>query len=259
MKVVILAGGYGTRLGEESILRPKPMTEIGERPILWHIMKIYSYYGFNDFVICLGYRGYQIKEYFANYFLHESDVTFDFISGKKEIIHSHRAEPWKVTLVNTGQETMTGGRIRRVREYLGREPFMMTYGDGVTDLNIAELVKFHRQHGKLATVTAVRPTGRFGSLTLKDDGRVEGFKEKIEGENSWISGGFFVLQPEVIDYIDGDEIFFEREPMEKLAAQDQLRAFKHSGFWQAMDSQREKNLLERFWQSGQVPWKVWQK
>ena len=258
MKVVILAGGLGTRLSEESSVRPKPMIEIGEKPILWNIMKIYAHYGFNDFVICLGYKGYQIKEYFANYFLHESDVTFDFSDGRKETVHSHAAEPWKVTLVNTGIETMTGGRIKRVQKYIGGEPFMLTYGDGVADIDINQLAAFHRAHGKLATVTAVRPLGRFGALSINGGNQVEKFQEKAEGGDAWINGGFFVLQPKVLDYIDNDHVLFEKEPVEKLAQAGQLMAYKHDGFWQPMDTIRERNLLESLWHSGRAPWKVWQ-
>ncbi|MDD5593276.1 MAG: glucose-1-phosphate cytidylyltransferase [Candidatus Margulisbacteria bacterium] len=256
MKTVILAGGYGSRIGEESIIKPKPMIEIGEKPILWHIMKIYAHYGFNDFIVCLGYKGYQIKEYFANYFLHEADVTFDFRGGAEKIVHNSAAEPWQVTLVNTGTETMTGGRLKKISAYLGREPFMLTYGDGVADINIKELVNFHKAHGRKATVTAVPPLGRFGALNLTAD-RVEKFQEKTEGENSWINAGFFVLQPEVLDYIDGDRTLFEKEPLEKLAGEGQLRAFKHKGFWHPMDTLRDKNYLEELWSSGRAPWKNW--
>jgi len=257
MKVVILAGGMGTRIGEESVTRPKPMIEIGEKPILWHIMKLYAHYGFNEFVICLGYKGYQIKEYFANYFLHESDVTFDFTGGEEKVTHSHNAEPWKVTLVNTGLETMTGGRIKRIAKYIGNESFMLTYGDGVSDLNLKELLKYHRTHKKLATVTAVRPAGRFGSLNIVSDGKVNKFQEKTEGDNAWINGGFFILEPKVLDLIEGDAILFEKEPLEQLAKKSELMAFKHTGFWQPMDTLREKNLLENLWTSGRAPWKVW--
>lgn len=257
MKIVILAGGLGTRIGEESVIRPKPMIEIGEKPILWHIMKLYSFYGVNEFIICLGYKGYQIKEYFANYFLHESDVTFDFSDGKKVVTHSHNAEPWKVTLVNTGMEVGTGGRLKRVKKYLDDGPFMLTYGDGVGDVNIQELLKYHKSHGRLATVTAVRPAGRFGSLSIHTDGKVDKFQEKTEGENSWINGGFFVFQPEVIDFIKDDNVLLEKEPLEKISAAGELRAYKHAGFWQPMDTMREKVLLENLWQSGRAPWKVW--
>jgi glucose-1-phosphate cytidylyltransferase len=257
MKVVILAGGFGTRIGEESAVRPKPMIEIGEKPILWHIMKGYSFFGFNEFVICLGYKGYQIKEYFANYSLHESDVTFDFTDGKKEIVHANNAEPWKVTLVNTGINTSTGGRVKRIKPFIGQEPFMLTYGDGVSNLNIKELVAFHKSQGKLATVTAARPLGRFGVLNVAVDGRVKKFQEKIEGENSWVNAGFFVLQPEVFDYIEGDNVLLEKEPLNKLAKAGQLSAFKHSGFWYPMDSIRDKYHLESLWQAGKAPWKIW--
>lgn len=257
MKVVILAGGYGTRISEESHLKPKPMIEIGERPILWHIMKIYSHYGFNDFVICLGYKGYCIKEYFAHYFLHEADVTFDFRNQNERMIHNHSAEPWQVTLVNTGLETMTGGRVKRVKEYIGNEPFMLTYGDGVANVNIKELVACHQSHGKLATVTSIQPAGRFGALELDDDNLIHGFQEKPKGDGAWINGGFFVMQPEVLDYIDGDATILEREPLEGLAQAGQLVAHKHIGFWQPMDTLRDKNLLDDLWKSGKAPWKVW--
>ena len=257
MKVVILAGGLGTRISEESHLKPKPMIEIGERPILWHIMKIYSSYGFNEFVICLGYKGYCIKEYFAHYFLHEADVTFDFRSQNERMVHHHSAEPWQVTLVNTGGETMTGGRVKRVREYLGNEPFMLTYGDGVADVDIRALVEFHKSHGKRATVTSIQPSGRFGALELDEANLVHGFKEKPKGDGAWINGGFFVLEPEVLDYIDGDATILEKEPLEGLARDGQLVAYKHSGFWQPMDTLRDKNHLEELWKSGTAPWKTW--
>ncbi len=257
MKVVILAGGYGTRLGEETTIRPKPMIEIGEKPILWHIMKSYSFYGFNEFIICLGYKGYQIKEYFANYFLHESDTTFDFTKGGDAIVHGHKAEPWKVTLVDTGVETLTGGRLKRVKAYLGAEDFMLTYGDGLADVNIKELLKYHQAHNKLATVTAVQPRGRFGALSLAADNRVEKFQEKTADNNAWINAGFFVLKPRVIDYIEGDNILFEKEPVQRLAKEGQLVAYKHQGFWQPMDTLRERTLLENLWQTGKAPWKVW--
>lgn len=257
MKVVILAGGFGTRISEESHLKPKPMIEIGERPILWHIMKIYSSYGFNDFVICLGYKGYCIKEYFAHYFLHESDVTFDFRSENARVVHTHSAEPWSVTLVNTGIETMTGGRVRRVKEYIGNEPFLLTYGDGVSDVNIDELVSYHNKHGKLATVTSIQPAGRFGALDLDSNNTVHGFQEKPKGDGAWVSGGFFVLQPEIFDYLHDDTTVFEREPLECLAKDSQLIAYKHTGFWQPMDTLRDKNYLEELWKSGTAPWKTW--
>ena len=258
MKVVILAGGFGTRISEESHLRPKPMIEIGDRPILWHIMKIYSHYGFNDFIICLGYKGNCIKEYFAHYFLYESDVTFDFTNSNERLIHSHSAEPWSVTLVNTGLETMTGGRVKRIQPYVGNEPFMLTYGDGVSDVDISKLVAFHKAHGKIATLTTTQPTGRFGALNLSDQGRVLNFKEKPKGDGGWVNAGFFVLQPEIFDYIEGDSTFFELEPLERLASKGDLLAFKHDGFWQPMDTMRDKNLLDEHWNSGNAPWKVWE-
>ena len=256
MKAVLLAGGLGTRISEESHLRPKPMIEIGGRPILWHIMKMYSAHGVNDFVVCLGYKGYVIKEYFANYFLHMSDVTFDMAENRMEVHHRH-AEPWRVTLVDTGADTATGGRLRRVREYLAPgESFCFTYGDGVADLDMGAQFAFHRAHGKLATVTAVQPPGRYGALLRQGDA-VTGFEEKPRGDGGWINGGFFVLQPEVIDLIAGDQTPWEATPMQTLAQRDQLRAFEHNGFWQPMDTLREKNLLEELWHSGQAPWKCW--
>jgi len=257
MKVVILAGGFGTRISEESHLKPKPMIEIGGRPILWHIMKIYSSFGFNDFIICLGYKGYCIKEYFAHYFLHESDVTFDFREGNQRIVHSHSAEPWRVTLVDTGPETMTGGRVKRIAPYLEGQPFMLTYGDGVADVNIAELVAFHRRSGKLATVTTTQPSGKFGALDLSGSDQVMSFQEKPKGDGGWINAGFFVLQPEVIGYIAGDDTAFEKEPLERLACRGELMAYKHHGFWQPMDTLRDKNNLDDLWKSGGAPWKVW--
>ena len=257
MKVVILAGGFGSRISEESYLKPKPMIEIGGRPILWHIMKGYSFHGFHDFVICLGYKGYCIKEYFAHYFLHEADVTFDFTASNQQIIHTHHAEPWKVTLVDTGLHSMTGGRVKRIRQYVGDEPFMLTYGDGVGDVDLRRLVAFHQAHGKLATITSVQPDGRFGSLQLADGDVVEGFQEKPQGDGGWINGGFFVLQPQVFDYIDGDATVFEREPLENLAGDRQLVAHKHFGFWKPMDTLRDKDQLEALWQSGRAPWKKW--
>ena len=257
MKVVILAGGFGTRISEESHLKPKPMIEIGGRPILWHIMKIYSHHGFNDFVICLGYRGYYIKEYFAHYFLHESDVTFDFRNESQRIIHQHTAEPWRVTLVHTGVETMTGGRVKRIASHVGDETFMLTYGDGVGDVNIAELVEFHRKNGKLATVTTTQPSGRFGALNINAMDEVVSFQEKPAGDGSWINGGFFVLEPSVFERIAGDSTLFEKEPMEALANDGELMAYKHHGFWQPMDTLRDKTHLEELWNSGRAPWKVW--
>jgi len=256
MKAVILAGGLGTRISEETHLRPKPMIEIGGKPILWHIMKSYSAHGVNDFVICCGYKGYLIKEYFANYFLHMSDVTFDMVHNRMEV-HEQKAEPWRVTLVDTGEDTMTGGRLRRVKEYLkDEEAFCFTYGDGVADVDIAASIAFHQAHGKLATVTAVLPPGRFGALAREGDA-VRGFIEKPRGDGGWINGGFFVLSPKVIDYIASDSTSWELEPMAKLAAENQLHAFEHNGFWQPMDTLREKNLLEDLWASGEAPWKQW--
>lgn len=258
MKVVILAGGYGTRISEESHLKPKPMIEIGERPVLWHIMKHYSSFGYNDFIICLGYKGFYIKEYFAHYFLHESDVTFDFTSESNFETHQHSAEPWRVTLVDTGLNTMTGGRIRRIHKYLRNEPFMLTYGDGVSDVNINQLVDFHNRNGKIATVTSVQPSGRFGALDLQEDQRVMGFKEKPKGDGSWINAGFFVFQPEFFDYLDGDDsLVLETEPLEKVAKSGELMAYKHEGFWQPMDTMRDKNYLEELWRTGNAPWRSW--
>ena len=257
MKVVILAGGLGTRLSEETNLKPKPMIEIGQNPILWHIMKLYSSYGINDFIICCGYKGYVIKEYFANYFLHMSDVTFNMVENKMEV-HSNNAEPWKVTLIDTGELTMTGGRLKRVREYIkDDESFCFTYGDGLCDLNITELIAFHKAEGRLATLTATRPPGRYGALKIVDGSRVERFQEKPDGDGSWINGGFFVLSPRVIDLIWDDNTSWESEPLNQLASTNQLSAYKHAGFWQAMDTLREKNLLENLWLSGKAPWKKW--
>jgi glucose-1-phosphate cytidylyltransferase len=255
MKVVILAGGFGTRLSEETDIKPKPMVEIGGKPILWHIMKIYSHYGFNNFVICLGYKGYVIKEYFANYFLHMSDVTIDLKNNKMEI-HNVKAESWKVTLVDTGLNTMTGGRIKKIQSYIGNETFMLTYGDGVGNINIKELLDFHKKHGKYATLTAIQPSGRFGALDLNDS-EIKAFKEKPKGDGAWINGGFFVLEHQIFDYIEGDETIWEREPLENLAKDGQLMAYKHKGFWKPMDTLRDKRELEALWQSGNPPWKVW--
>lgn len=257
MKAVILAGGMGTRISEESHVRPKPMIEIGGKPILWHIMKTYSHYGVNDFVICLGYKGYVIKEYFANYFLHMSDVTFR-MENNETTVHSQRAEPWTVSLVDTGQDAMTGGRLRNVATYLDSEPFCFTYGDGVADVDIGALIEFHRKGGKLATVTAVQPPGRYGALELSNDMTVTGFKEKPRGDGGLINGGFFVLSPEVIDYIAGDSTSWENEPMARLAAEGQLQAFRHTGFWQPMDTLRDKNQLEELYDGGNAPWVVWE-
>ncbi|HUW65471.1 MAG TPA: glucose-1-phosphate cytidylyltransferase [Spirochaetia bacterium] len=259
MKVVILAGGLGTRISEESFYKPKPLVEVGEKPMLWHIMKIYSYYGYNDFIICCGYKGYMIKEYFAQYFLHQADVTFDFTNrnGGQQIIHDHSTEPWKVTLINTGLNTMTGGRVKRIQRYIGNDPFMLTYGDGVADVNINRLVDFHFSHGKLATVTAVQPRGRFGALDLGEKEIVEGFIEKPVGDGGWINGGFFVMQPQVFEHIEGDHTVLEREPLEQMSRDKQLVAYKHPGFWQPMDTLRDKNLLESMWKSGGARWKLW--
>jgi glucose-1-phosphate cytidylyltransferase len=255
-KVVILAGGLGTRLSEETELRPKPMVEIGGRPILWHIMKIYSHYGLNEFIICLGYKGYMIKEFFSNYYLHLADITFDVGNNSMEI-HRGRAEPWRVTLVDTGADTMTGGRLLRVGDYLNDEPFCLTYGDGVADIDISNLLTFHASHDCLATVTAVTPPGRFGWLELPSGCAVQGFREKPSGDGGWINGGFFVFSPRVIDYIAGDATRLEDEPLMQLAADGQLQAYQHTGFWHAMDTLRDRRALEAMWQSGDAPWKLW--
>lgn len=256
MKVVILAGGFGTRISEESHLKPKPMIEIGEKPILWHIMKLYSHYGFNDFIICLGYKGYIIKEYFANYFLHQSDITIDLNKNNVET-HDSKAEPWKVTLVDTGLNTLTGGRIKRIRKYLGNDTFMLTYGDGVGDVDIKKLLEFHKAQSKYVTITAVQPPGRFGALRLDNKNDVISFHEKPGGDNAWINGGFFVLEPQALDYIEGDDILWEKQPLEKLANDGQLAAYKHYGFWRPMDTLRDKVELENLWSSEKPPWKVW--
>lgn len=255
MKAVILAGGLGTRISEESHLKPKPMIEIGGKPILWHIMKIYSHYGINDFIICCGYKGYIIKEYFANYFLHNSDITFDIRNNNLEV-HQNTSEPWKVSVIDTGESTQTGGRLKRVARYLGDEEFCFTYGDGVTDVNISDLIQFHRQHGKLATVTATQPPGRFGQIKLEGH-KVESFLEKPQGDGGYINGGFFVLNPKVISLIDDDSVIWERGPMEKLARESQMNAYLHDGFWQPMDTLRDKTHLESLWASGKAPWKCW--
>jgi glucose-1-phosphate cytidylyltransferase len=255
VKAVILAGGQGTRISEETHLRPKPMVEIGGRPILWHIMKIYSHYGVNDFIICVGYKGYMIKEYFANYYLHMSDVTFDMHYGQR-VIHSNAAEPWSVTVVDTGENTMTGGRVKRVAKYIGDDTFCLTYGDGLSNVPIDKLAAFHKSHGKMATVTAVQPPGRYGRLGVEGDA-VADFFEKPSGDGDWISGGFFVLEPSVIDYIDGDDTVWERSPLERIALEGNLKAYKHNDFWQAMDSMRDKAVLENYWESGNAPWKIW--
>lgn len=256
MKCVILAGGLGTRLSEETGSRPKPMVEIGGKPILWHIMKLYSYYGVNEFIICLGYKGYVIKEYFANYFLHMSDVTFD-MSNNQMTVHNQHAEAWKVTLVDTGDESMTGGRLARVKDYVkDEEAFCFTYGDGVSDVNINDLIAYHQQHGKLATLTAVTPPGRFGALDIQA-GKIRSFKEKPKGDGALINGGFFVLSPKVIDLIDGDNCTWEQQPLEHLAKNSELMAFDHDGFWQPMDTLRDKHHLEELWSSNKAPWKLW--
>lgn len=260
MKAVILAGGFGTRISEESGIRPKPMVEIGGKPILWHIMKIYSHHGINEFIICCGYKANLIKEYFANYFLYNSDVTFDMRKNSMEV-HHNNTEAWKVTLVDTGEKSMTGGRLRRVKEYIGSNTFCMTYGDGVSDVNITDLINYHRKQGTLATLTAVQQPGRFGAFTLsEEETKINNFQEKPAGGNMpWINGGFFVLEPEVIDYIEDDLTTWEREPLENLARDGELSAYRHSGFWQPMDTLRDKNVLEDLWQSGKAPWYVWQK
>ena len=255
MKCILLAGGFGTRISEESHLKPKPMIEIGGRPIIWHIMKIYSTQGITEFIVCLGYKGYIIKEYFANYFLHMSDVTFDMSNNRMEVHHKH-AEPWKVTLVDTGDNTMTGGRLRRVRDYVDGEAFCFTYGDGLADICLPELIDFHRCSGRYATVTAVQPPGRYGALLL-DGSRVDGFQEKPVGDGGWINGGFFVLEPQVFDYIDSDSTTWEQQPLERLSAEQQLTAYLHKGFWQAMDTVRDRVYLENLWDSGKAPWKLW--
>jgi glucose-1-phosphate cytidylyltransferase len=255
MIAVILAGGLGTRISEETHLKPKPMIEVGGRPVLWHILKIFSAHGINDFVICVGYKGYVIKEYFANYFLHMSDVTFDLKNNRMEV-HEKHAEPWRVTIVDTGEETQTGGRLKRVRGYLKEEPFCFTYGDGLADVNVRALVDFHRTHGKLATITAVQPPGRYGALQIEKE-VVRDFHEKPLGDGAWINGGFFVLDPAVVDRIPDDASIWEREPMESLTRDGQLAAFKHDGFWRPMDTLRDKSQLEELWQSGRAPWKVW--
>jgi glucose-1-phosphate cytidylyltransferase len=257
MKAVILAGGLGTRLSEETSIKPKPMVEIGGQPVLWHIMKIYSAYGINDFIICCGYKGYVIKEYFANYFLRMSDVTFDMRFNQMNV-HNGNAEPWRVTLVDTGESTMTGGRLKRVREHIGNEAFCFTYGDGVSNINIGELIEFHKSEKTLATLTATQPPGRFGAISLgQEQTKITSFHEKPGGDGAWINGGYFVLEPDVIDYIADDSTVWEQEPLQKLAQDEQLSAFKHSGFWQPMDTLKDKNYLEGLWKSGSAPWKVW--
>ena len=257
MKVVILAGGFGTRISEESQYKPKPLIEIGGMPILWHIMKNYSHFGYNDFIICAGYKQHVIKEWFANYFIHTSDVTFDFTKGNEIEIHQRHAEPWKVTVVDTGLNTMTGGRIKRVQQYIGNEPFMMTYGDGVCDVDISELVAFHKLHGKTATLTTVVQKQQKGVLDIKEDGTVKSFREKQVNDGAAINAGFMVLEPEIFDYLEGDSTVFETKPLEALVNNGQLMSYRHAGFWQCMDSLREKELLENLWNSGKAPWKLW--
>jgi glucose-1-phosphate cytidylyltransferase len=257
MKVVLLAGGLGTRLSEETVLKPKPMVEIGGMPILWHIMKIYSSHGFNDFVVCLGYKGYLVKEYFANYFLHKSDVTIDLKNNSIEV-HESEAEPWKITLVDTGDSSMTGGRIKRIQKYINNETFMLTYGDGVGDIDIKELVKFHKEHGKLCTVTSVLPSGRFGALDITAENEVRSFFEKPKGDGSWINGGYMVCEPGIFDYIkDGDATVWEQEPMQNLATAGQMKSYKHDGFWRPMDTLKDKHDLNEMWDKQQSPWKTW--
>lgn len=256
MKVLILAGGLGSRLSEETTLKPKPMVEIGGKPILWHIMKIYSHYGFNEFIIVCGYKGYMIKEYFAHYFLHMADMTIDLTSNSIEH-HNNQAEPWKITLIDTGLDTMTGGRIKQVQKYVGNEPFMLTYGDGVADIDLIKLNEFHKSHGKLVTMTSVQPEGRFGALHIDSTDMVKSFQEKPKGDGSWINGGFFVCQPQVFSYISGDTTVFEREPLENLASEGQLFTYKHHGFWKPMDTQRDKNIMEELIQNNKAPWIKW--
>ncbi|SFE01633.1 glucose-1-phosphate cytidylyltransferase [Spirosoma endophyticum] len=256
MKVVILAGGLGTRLSEETVVKPKPMVEIGGMPILWHIMKIYSAHGYNEFVVCLGYKGYMVKEYFANYFLHQSDVTIDLSTNQVQI-HDSYAEPWKITLVDTGKDSMTGGRIKRVQHHIGNEPFLLTYGDGVGDINITDLVAFHQANGRRCTLTAVQPSARFGALDVNDANQVNSFLEKPRGDGAWINGGFFVCQPEVFNYIEDDDTSWERYPLETLAAEGELMAFQHTGFWKPMDTLRDKLELETAWNAGTADWKIW--
>ena len=256
MKVVILAGGLGTRISEESHLKPKPMIEIGGKPILWHIMKSYAHYGYTQFIICLGYKGYVIKEFFSDYFLHMSDVTFDLKNNKMQI-HNNTSEPWKVTLIDTGLHTSTGGRVKKIEPYIGNEPFLLTYGDGVSDVNITEVVKFHKKHGKLATITSVQPGGRFGVLDIEEDDRIQSFREKSKEDGGWINAGFMILQPDVFSYIRDENESFEGSPLETLAHTNQLMAYRDTGFWQCMDTLRDKNILEELWERGQAPWKQW--
>jgi len=256
MKVLILAGGYGTRISEETAIRPKPMVEIGGKPILWHIMKTYSHYGFNDFVILAGYKGYYIKEYFANYFLHQSDVTFD-LSNNQMQVHKNMSEPWKVTILDTGIDTMTGGCIKRAKEYIENQRFMLTYGDGVADINIKALLDFHQKQGKALTLTSIQPEGRFGALDIAENQQVNTFMEKPKGDGSWINGGFFVCEPKVLDYIEGDATIFERQPLENLAKEGEIFTYQHRGFWKCMDTLRDKNQLNDMWESTEAKWKIW--
>ena len=259
MKVVLLAGGFGTRFSEQSQYRPKPMIEIGGMPILWHIMKEYSHYGFHEFIICAGYKQHMVKEWFADYFLHTSDITFDFTRGKNEmIVHNNHAEPWRVTVVDTGLNTMTGGRIKRIQPYIGNEPFMMTYGDGVCDVDIAKLMEFHRSHGKIATLTAVKQEQQKGVLDIGGDNAVRSFREKKADDGALINAGYMVLKPEIFEYLNGDSCVFEQLPMQQLAERGELMSYTHKGFWQCMDNAREKDLLEKLWASGQAPWKKWE-
>jgi len=257
MKVVILAGGYGTRISEESHLKPKPMVDIGNMPILWHILKSYSHYGFNDFVICCGYKAHVIKEYFAHYYMHQSDITYDFTNQNEKLVHSNMAEPWRVTLVDTGLNTMTGGRVKRVQKYIGNEPFLLTYGDGVCDVDIKKLVEFHKKNKKLLTLTAVQPDARFGVLDIDSKNNVLAFKEKAKADSGWINGGFMVVEPKVFDYLSGDTTIFEREPLENIAKEKQLVAYKHDGFWQCMDTLRDKQYLDKLIENKEAPWVKW--
>lgn len=257
MKVVILAGGFGTRISEESHLKPKPMIEIGGKPILWHIMKEYSQYGFNQFIVCCGYKQHIIKQWFSEYYLHNSDITFDFSQGGNMTVHSNVVEPWKVTLVDTGLHTMTGGRIKRIKDYVGNEQFMLTYGDGVCDIEIDKLLEFHKKNGKMVTMTAIQPEGRFGVLDIEQNDSIKAFREKSASDSGWINGGYMVVEPEIFNYIDGDNTVFEREPLERVANKGQLVAYRHGGFWQCMDTQRDKAKLEELWESGNAPWKKW--
>ena len=257
MKVVILAGGFGTRISEESHLKPKPMIEIGEKPILWHIMKYYSSYGFNEFIICLGYKAYVIKEFFADYYLHMSDITFDFTKENKMVVHNNFAEPWKVTLIDTGLNTMTGGRVKRVGEYIDGDDFMLTYGDGVSDVDLHALLEFHKKHGKIATMAAIQPSGRFGILDINSKDKISSFREKLQQDTGWINGGFMVFKKEMLNYIDGDSTILERDPLERLAAEGELMAYRHFGFWQCMDTMRDKQLLEKLLAEDKAPWKKW--